>query len=231
MEKLPRKEGDIVSGETSREAVLQRIRAALTVPEHAPAHHDEPQTAAPVAATAEQIIAKLIHRLEEYDARVFRTSASEAGTAIAAILTSSQKKSMLAPIGLPEEWMVPAAGQGIAWIADRDLSYEEMQSHNGVLTAATVVVAESGSIVLQHGPAEGRRALTLLPDYHLCVVKISQVVESLPECYARLQATATSLTTFISGPSATADIEMTRIKGVHGPRFLDVVLIDDVSQV
>ena len=94
-----------------------------------------------------------------------------------------------------------------------------------------MMVAESGSIVLQHGPAEGRRALTLLPDYHLCVVKISQVVESLPECYARLQATATSLTTFISGPSATADIEMTRIKGVHGPRFLDVVLIDDVSQV
>jgi L-lactate dehydrogenase complex protein LldG len=79
--------------------------------------------------------------------------------------------------------------------------------------------------VLQHGPAEGRRVLTLLPDYHLCVVEASQVVETLPEVFTRLDPTRP--VTFFSGPSATADIEMTRIKGVHGPRFLDVLLIQD----
>jgi L-lactate dehydrogenase complex protein LldG len=96
---------------------------------------------------------------------------------------------------------------------------------DGVVTAATVGVAVSGSIVLQHGPAEGRRVLTLLPDYHLCVVEAAQVVETLPEAFARLDPIRP--VTFISGPSATADIEMTRIKGVHGPRFLDVLLIQD----
>jgi L-lactate dehydrogenase complex protein LldG len=79
--------------------------------------------------------------------------------------------------------------------------------------------------VLQHSLTEGRRALTLLPDYHLCILYEHQIVETLPECFGRLKGSATRPTTFISGPSATADIEMTRIKGVHGPRFLDVLLV------
>jgi L-lactate dehydrogenase complex protein LldG len=93
------------------------------------------------------------------------------------------------------------------------------------MTAATVGVAVSGSIALQHGPAEGRRILTLLPDYHLCIIEAGQVVETLPEAFARLDPSCP--VTFFSGPSATADIEMTRIKGVHGPRFLDVLLVRD----
>ena len=93
------------------------------------------------------------------------------------------------------------------------------------MTAATVGVAVSGSIALQHGEAEGRRVLTLLPDYHLCVIEVAQVVETLPEAFARLDPTRP--VTLFSGPSATADIEMTRIKGVHGPRFLDVLLVED----
>lgn len=105
------------------------------------------------------------------------------------------------------------------------MSLARIESFDGVLTAATVAVAESGSIVLQHGAAEGRRALTLLPDYHLCVLFEHQLVETLAECFERLKGSATRPTTFISGPSATADIEMTRIKGVHGPRFLDVILV------
>jgi L-lactate dehydrogenase complex protein LldG len=107
---------------------------------------------------------------------------------------------------------------------DDGLSFAQLEGAQGVLTAATAAVAESGSIVLQHGPEEGRRALTLLPDYHLCVLFESQIVETLPECFDRLRASATRPTTFISGPSATADIEMTRIEGVHGPRSLDVIL-------
>jgi L-lactate dehydrogenase complex protein LldG len=222
-----------VSTESSREVILQRIRAALTVPERQTLHHDKATAATP--SSPEQIIAKLIHRLEDYDARVFRSSPANAGWKIAVILTSSGKTRMLAPRGVPQDWIAPAGEQGVAWsideaLSNNALSYEQIQTCDGVLTAATVVVAESGSIVLQHGPSEGRRVLTLLPDYHLCVIRTSQVVESLPECFARLQPTATALTTFISGPSATADIEMTRIKGVHGPRFLDVVLVEDSPQ-
>jgi L-lactate dehydrogenase complex protein LldG len=105
------------------------------------------------------------------------------------------------------------------------LSYESLDSVDGAMTGAALAIAVSGSIVLQHGPAEGRRVLTLLPDYHLCILQASDVVETLPEGFARLDPLRP--TTFISGPSATADIEMVRIKGVHGPRSLDVLLVED----
>ena len=95
-----------------------------------------------------------------------------------------------------------------------------------VMTGATLAIAETGTVVLQNVAGQGRRAVTLVPDYHLCVVRVADVVETVPEAMARLQATAGVATTFVSGPSATADIEMTRIKGVHGPRFLDVILVD-----
>jgi len=94
-----------------------------------------------------------------------------------------------------------------------------------VMTGATLAIAETGTVVLQSVAGQGRRAVTLVPDYHLCLVRVDDVVETMPEAMERLQAMATLATTFVSGPSATADIEMTRIKGVHGPRFLDVILI------
>ena len=102
-----------------------------------------------------------------------------------------------------------------------------MDGCDGVLTTATLAIAETGTIVLQDAPGQGRRALTLVPDYHLCVVEAVSVVQTVPEAFAKLQASAGKATTFFSGPSATADIEMTRIKGVHGPRFVDVVLVMD----
>jgi L-lactate dehydrogenase complex protein LldG len=95
---------------------------------------------------------------------------------------------------------------------------------DGVMTGATVAIAETGTVVLQNTAGQGRRAVTLVPDYHLCVVQVKDVVETVPEAMERLKGSATLATTFVSGPSATADIEMTRIKGVHGPRFLDVIL-------
>jgi L-lactate dehydrogenase complex protein LldG len=112
-----------------------------------------------------------------------------------------------------------------------------VEQADGVVTACFCGVADSGTLVLHHGPAEGRRVITLLPDWHLCVVYASQVVETLPEYFdkckgAREQGSEGAgvlprLVTWISGPSATADIEMTRIKGVHGPRFLNVILVRD----
>ena len=105
------------------------------------------------------------------------------------------------------------------------MSTTELDGFEGVVTASTVAIAETGTIVLQNVPGQGSRAPTLVPDYHLCVVRAMDVVETVPEAMARLEPTASLATTFVSGPSATADIEMTRIKGVHGPRFLDVILV------
>src|ERR1035441_3285559 len=97
------------------------------------------------------------------------------------------------------------------------------------MTACFGGVADSGTIVLHHSETEGRRVITLLPDWHLCVVRASQIVETLPEYFDRCNQPP-SLVTWISGPSATADIEMTRIKGVHGPRFLNVIVVNDTEQ-
>jgi L-lactate dehydrogenase complex protein LldG len=107
--------------------------------------------------------------------------------------------------------------------ARRDVA--QIDACEGVLTSATLAIAETGTIVLQDAPGQGRRAVTLLPDYHLCLVHAADIVQTVPEAIARLQPTTHLATTFFSGPSATADIEMTRIKGVHGPRFVDVILI------
>ncbi len=123
----------------------------------------------------------------------------------------------------------PARGswlpEGVTFVHDDRSGIARIDACQGVLTSATVAIAETGSIVLQDVAGQGRRALTLLPDYQLCVVPAERVVQTVPEAITRLQATASLATTFFSGPSATADIEMTRIKGVHGPRFVDVVLI------
>jgi L-lactate dehydrogenase complex protein LldG len=114
---------------------------------------------------------------------------------------------------------------GFEFVVDDGLSIPELDGFEGVMTGSTVAIAETGTIVLQNVPGQGRRAPTLIPDYHLCVVRGKDVVETVAEAMERLAATTSLATTFVSGPSATADIEMTRIKGVHGPRFLDVILV------
>lgn len=164
----------------------------------------------------------LIERLREYDAVVAECRPEDLPAAIAAQLAAGGRRSFLAPPGLPAEWLVP----GFDWKIDHNLSADEIEQAEGVVTAAFCAVADSGTIVLHHSPAEGRRVLTLLPDWHLCILFARQVVETLPEYFARC-AVPPPLVTWISGPSATADIEMTRIKGVHGPRFLHVIVVRD----
>lgn len=206
----------------SREAVLSHIRTALSGGKASVPRTLRPYQLAGMKS-AEERLQLLESRLDEYDARVFHCSEDDLRARIATVLLDGGKLKIVHPSGLPADWL----DARVAWTPDLDdaLSYTEIESFDGVLTGATVAVAESGSIVLQHGPREGRRALTLLPDYHLCLIFAHQVVETLPECFERLKESATRPTTFISGPSATADIEMTRIKGVHGPRFLDVILV------
>jgi L-lactate dehydrogenase complex protein LldG len=172
----------------------------------------------------EKRIELMIERLREYDAEVVETAPGGLADVIAAQLAASARHTFIAPEGLPSQWLVP----GFDWKIDGGLSTAEIEKVDGVVTAASCGVADSGTIVLHHSPAEGRRVISLLPDWHLCILRVSQVVETFPEYVARCAA-APGLATYISGPSATADIEMTRIKGVHGPRFLNVILVRDTE--
>jgi L-lactate dehydrogenase complex protein LldG len=164
----------------------------------------------------------MTERLREYGAEVVEASIAELPATIASQLQSSGRQTLVAPPGLPAEWLAPA----FAWKLDQALSHDEIEDCDGVVTVAFAGIADSGTIVLHHSPTEGRRVLTLLPDFHLCILRASQVVETLPEYFARCPQPP-RLATYISGPSATADIEMTRIKGVHGPRFLSVIIVRD----
>lgn len=206
--------------QSSRDRILARVRKAnaqstTREPSIQPAY-DRVST-----ESSQDVLTLFEDRLRDYDAGIFSARREEIAQKIAEILALANRRRIAIPPAVPSEWLA----QAIEWLPDHELSFDTLNSVDGVMTAATVGVATSGSIALQHRPAEGRRILTLLPDYHLCVIEAAQVVETLPEAFARLDSTRP--VTFFSGPSATADIEMTRVKGVHGPRFLDVLLIQD----
>jgi L-lactate dehydrogenase complex protein LldG len=176
---------------------------------------------------AESRIELMLERLREYDAEVTECAPEALPSVIAAQLAASGKRTFVAPAGLPPEWLAPQ----FEWKIDGDLATAglataEIEQAEGVVTTCFCGVADSGTIVLHHSASEGRRVLSLLPDWHLCVLRASQIVETLPEYFDQCQQPP-ALVTWISGPSATADIEMTRIKGVHGPRFLHVILVRD----
>lgn len=209
---------------SSRERVLERIRnanakamaMAMVPAQSIPREYDRVSD-----KTAEETLALFEERLRDYDAGVFRVRKEEIAAKAVEVLRAANRWRIVIAAGLPAAWRL--GEDGIEWIEDHDLSLDALNGVEGVMTGATLGIAVSGSVVLQHGAAEGRRVLTLLPDYHLCVLEASQVVETLPEAFARLDRSRP--VTFFSGPSATADIEMQRIKGVHGPRFLDVLLV------
>jgi L-lactate dehydrogenase complex protein LldG len=161
-------------------------------------------------------------RLRDYDAQVLACEPSGIAQAIEQMLSAREVGRMLIPDGFPGGWLP----QGFAYVRDEELPANALDACSGVITTCTLGIAETGTFVLQNAPGQGRRALSLVPDYHLCVIDAASVVATVPEAMATLQATASLPMTFVSGPSATADIEMTRIKGVHGPRFLDVILFD-----
>jgi L-lactate dehydrogenase complex protein LldG len=137
------------------------------------------------------------------------------------VLSTHGKQGLLIPGGLPQSWL-PA---GFAFTPELGLSYAEMDRSEGVLTGCAAAIALTGTIIIRHSAEAGSRALTLIPDYHLCVVHAEQVVHTVPEGFRQLSSFGTAPLTTISGPSATSDIEMTRIKGVHGPRTLEVILV------
>jgi len=215
----------MIDSSASRQTVLSRIRG----PHPAAA----PEDAAPGYASidrayirttslnAEQKLDMLEERLIEYDTGVHRVTEATLPAVIAASIRERGAKRIIIPAGLPPAWLPPA----LSFTEADHLSNLELDNYDGVVSGCTVAIALTGTIVLQNAPAQGPRKLSLIPDYHLCVVFAEQIVETVSEAFDRLAATATLPTTLISGPSATADIEMTRIKGVHGPRFLDVLIV------
>ena len=214
-------------GVSAREAVLAKIRAAKGGASHAAAVREGWSAVAREyvqSATREhvEVLDLLVDRLLDYDAQVVRVGRGGVRDAVGRMLAARGVKRMVVPAGIPAE-VLP---EGVAFVVDDGLSAEVLDGFDGVVTGSTLAIAETGTVVLQNVAGQGRRAVTLVPDYHLCVVDAADVVETVSEAMERLGATSGLTTTFFSGPSATADIEMTRIKGVHGPRFLDVVLVE-----
>jgi L-lactate dehydrogenase complex protein LldG len=164
-----------------------------------------------------------VERVSDYRATVHRTTAAGLPDTIATVLTARGAARIVVPAGLPHEWLEESGAE--ITVDDPPLSYADLDALDGVVTGCAIAVAETGTIVLDAGPDQGRRVISLLPDLHVCVVMASQVVGSVPEALARLDPTRPQ--TWISGPSATSDIELQRVEGVHGPRTLDVVLVED----
>lgn len=162
------------------------------------------------------VLSTFAERLREYDACVHDATLDNVADLIGSALSSNSQRSAVVANGFPPEWLP----EGFAWQMEADTNTEAMNTAEGAIVACEVAIAHTGTIVVKDS-----RRLTLLPDRLLCVVRKHQIVETVPEAFARLQPFAANALTFISGPSATADIEMTRIRGVHGPRFLDVVLV------
>ncbi len=160
-------------------------------------------------------------RLREYGAGVYSVQLSNVANIVAEILRKRNKQKMLLSSDVDPNWLPP----GATFVADDDLLYAEIEAFDGVLTGCTVAIATTGTLGICHQSPRGRRALTLLPDYHLCVVDSAVILETVPQAMRALHPHRLQPITLISGPSATADIEMTRIQGVHGPRVLDVVIV------
>ena len=206
----------------ARASILSRLGKSAAPDQAAPSQSIPRDYIRHGSLSADACVARMIERLREYDAEVTRCALDDLASQIAIVLARSGRKTFIAPAGVPQQWLAA----GFNWKIDGDLPTEEIEQSDGVVTACFCGVADSGTIVLHHSPAEGRRVVSLLPDWHLCILRTSQIVETLPEYFHRC-AEIPALVTWISGPSATADIEMTRIKGVHGPRFLNVIVVED----
>jgi len=217
---------------TSRDEILALVRTALRDvpkderPDAFPVPRD--YLSAHIGNDPAALVDLLAENLADYRAHVHRCSGPDLPATIADLLHRHGSTSVVAPADLPGDWL--AAVPDVNRIADSpDLSARDLDAADTVVTGAALAIAETGTIVLDAGPAQGRRALTLVPDHHICVLRVpDQVVASVPEAIARLHPATLGRgrpQTWIAGPSATSDIEFNRVEGVHGPRTLDVILV------
>jgi L-lactate dehydrogenase complex protein LldG len=197
---------------TAREEILTRIRTALADRPEAPA---VPRNYRRGIGAGDLDL--FVERVEDYRAHVHRAADGAVGAAITAALAARGISRVVVPIGFPEADL-PAVE-----VVTEPVDVAKLDEVGAVITTCRVAIAETGTIVLDAGPGMGARALTLVPDYHLVVVRAEQVRAIVPDAVAALDPTRPL--TWISGPSATSDIELQRVEGVHGPRTLDVILV------
>jgi len=214
-----------------RDVVLGRIRAALkdvppaekpddVVVDRGYRHVDD--------ASDKERLELFIDRVRDYKAKVKVVGPEALQAAIAESCAARNVKRLVVPADLPDGWAPP----GVELVREPGLTNEQLDRADGVLTACALGIAQTGTVVLDSGPGQGRRAITLVPDYHLCVIRQDQVVGLVPEAVVKLQAAAAAPErpiTFISGPSATSDIELNRVEGVHGPRTLEVIVATELD--
>ncbi len=211
----------------ARDEVLGRVRTALAHPAPPAADGIPRGYRTTSGAGAADLLDRFEERLTDYRARVRRCRPGDLTAQAAAALTEREARLLIVPSGLDQAGLdlaelaalLPAA----EFVPDDGLSSAELDRTDGVITGAAVAIAETGTIVLDGSAGQGRRALSLIPDYHLCVIHAAQVVGLVPEALPRL--TPGRPLTWISGPSATSDIELDRVEGVHGPRTLEVILV------
>ncbi|MEI7578097.1 MAG: lactate utilization protein C [Armatimonadota bacterium] len=189
----------------SKELILRRIRSAAVTPA---LHKRVPVEKRPASLEA------FVERVEDYRATVYRTTRNDIESLLA---TLCENKQCLTPEQF-DFFIFPAQ-------SDKDYSHADLALFDTTITMCAVGIEESGTIVLDSGPDQGRRAITLIPDHHICIIRADQIVATLEEALQRLDPTRPL--TFISGPSATSDIELVRVEGVHGPRKLEVILLED----
>ncbi|WP_405782963.1 lactate utilization protein C [Streptomyces sp. NBC_00859] len=208
---------------SSRDQILARVRAAVADAPEAPEVTRDYLTTH--TADDPAAVLDLLHEnLADYRALVHRTRPDGLPALLARLLAERGATTVLAPSGLPAGWL---ALSGAARVDDTSsATAQELDAVDSVVTGCAVAIAETGTLVLDGGADQGRRRITLVPDHHICVVRApGQVVASVPQALPRLDP-ARSLT-WISGPSATSDIELDRVEGVHGPRTLEVVLVEE----
>jgi len=212
----------------AREEILQRIRTALhdvpgdEQPQDAPVPRHYLTTHTP--QDPHTLVELLAGNLTDYRAHVHHTTPTQLPATIAHLLTARGATSLAIPADLPDSWLTALPPTLRITPDTPPLPPTTLDQIDAVLTGACLAIAETGTLILDTGPTQGRRALTLIPDHHLCVIHTHQIVASLPHALPRLNPTRPQ--TWISGPSATSDIELSRVEGVHGPRHLDAIIVN-----
>jgi L-lactate dehydrogenase complex protein LldG len=209
---------------TARQEILARVRRALAdVPrDERPEDVDVPRAYLEHEAAA--TLERFVERVADYRAVVRVVAPADVARAVGDACRAGEVSRLAVPLDLPSQWLP----DGIERVPDEHLSSAELDTIGATLTGCALAIAETGTIVLDGGPRQGRRALTLVPDVHVCVVEEAQVVDGVPAALRLLSDGLRSEPrplTFVSGPSATSDIELSRVEGVHGPRHLYVIVV------
>jgi len=213
---------------SAREEILARLRSATSdATSERGARGPVPRIAA-AGESAEATLELFVDNVADYRATVVRCTPEQVGVEVAAALARGRAHTVVLPADLDAAWVMPAREAGLRLRPDEGpggdpLTADELDGIDAVVTAARVGIATTGTIVLDHAGDQGRRALTLVPDQHVCVIRVDQVVHDVPDAVTVVDPGQPL--TWISGPSATSDIELDRVEGVHGPRTLDVIVV------